>query len=282
MKRQQENPEENPILKKSKVEEKPKEAATTITVVLLDIEGTTTPISFVHDVLFPFVRQNLKKHLDQNWGTSELDDDIDCLRNFGKESKDESDSFIIPEKDKDEIISSVCSSVNALMDKDRKVTPLKQLQGHIWNGGYKSGDLKGIVYEDVLEALNKWKTSKVKIYIYSSGSIAAQKLLFGYSDQGDLLSYFSGHFDTTIGSKLESPSYLKIRDQILGEKGDIKKILFVTDNIEEANAATNVEMNCALSVRPGTKELPADCPFSQITSFLQLFNDNYSFEPFEK
>jgi 2,3-diketo-5-methylthio-1-phosphopentane phosphatase len=132
------------------------------------------------------------------------------------------------------------------------------------------------IYEDVLPTFTRWKEKEIPIYIYSSGSIQAQKLLFGCSEKGNLLPYLAGHFDTTIGSKLESSSYRKIFETISAEQSQLPKlrieeVLFVTDNINEAFAAQQVAMSVVLSVRPGNKDLPSTCPFKKIHSFEQLF-----------
>jgi len=215
--------------------------------------------------------------LNDNWGSSELIADIDSLRKLSEELA--GDIFkaipILSENDanKNDLIQSVVAFVNQLMDEDRKVGPLKQLQGHIWLAGYQQGTIKGEVYDDVIEAMDKWNTSSSNVYIYSSGSIAAQKLLFGYSDHGDLLKNLKGHFDTTIGSKLEGTSYSKIVEDIFGIEGNPQDALFVSDNFDEVKAAVSINMNSVIAVRKGNKELPADCPYKTCESFVGLFDD---------
>jgi enolase-phosphatase E1 len=194
------NVEDETLVQKKAKEEKEivADSKPKIKVVILDIEGTTTPITFVHDVLFPFVRVNLEKHLIDNWASKELSADIDALRKLSEELAGDVVKAIpvLSENDenKNDLIKSVVVFVNQLMDEDRKVGPLKQLQGHIWLAAYQQGTIKGEVYDDVIEAMDGWNKSSTNVYIYSSGSIAAQKLLFGYSDHGDLLKKFERAF----------------------------------------------------------------------------------------
>ncbi|KAK3718786.1 hypothetical protein QZH41_014038 [Actinostola sp. cb2023] len=168
--------------------------------------------------------------------------------------------------------TSVVKSVLWLMDADRKVTALKQLQGHIWKKAYEDGEIKGEVYDDVVPALDKWTSSGYKVYIYSSGSVVAQKLLFRYSNKGDLLKYFSGHFDTKIGLKVESESYQNIAKSI-GE--DAGGILFVTDVVKEVSAATEAGISTVISIRPGNAPLTKKDKqtYKTITSFDELIED---------
>ena len=243
--------------------------------VLLDIEGTTTPISFVTEVLFPYVRREVRDYLTKRWEEDEVQNDIEALRqqSIADQQDDSINVSLIAENgSKEDIIESVAKNVEEQMDLDRKITPLKQLQGHMWKFGYQSGELKGVVYDDVVEAFKKWNEKQIPIYIYSSGSIAAQKLLFGNSTHGDLLPFISGHFDTTSGLKVESTSYKRIC-------GDIKltpqEVLFVTDSLKELQAATRENLQLRLSIRPGNAPVE-DTSFESIRSFDELFNNiNY-------
>jgi len=256
-----------------------------IKVVLLDIEGTTTSISFVSEVLFPYVRHELSNFLDRHFDSDETQADIEALRQLSKSDLSAGvDSAVqIPEagSDKSAIKDAVCKNVFAQMDVDRKSTALKQLQGHIWRHGFESKELQGDLYDDAMEAFKFWKSHHIPIYIYSSGSIAAQKLLFGYNKNGDLSSFLVDHFDTTIGSKVEEESYHKIFDQIL--KSNLvpnltkKEVLFGTDNIKEAIAADKAGLSTILSVRPGTAPLPADHPFHAVTTFAD-FSKYFNFQ----
>ncbi|XP_022105352.1 enolase-phosphatase E1-like isoform X2 [Acanthaster planci] len=203
-----------------------------IKVILLDIEGTTTPITFVKDVLFPYVREKVEEYLDSHWDEQECQDDIKELRDQAILDKDLEGVVTIPEEVEDGTSSStlvkqaVVQSIHWLMAADRKVTALKQFQGHMWRSGYKEKKLVGEIYSDVLPAIKQWLRKSKKVYIYSSGSVEAQKLLFGHTKYGSLLELFSGHFDTKTGLKVEKESYLKIAAEI---GCDPHEILFLTD-----------------------------------------------------
>lgn len=275
-----------------------------ISTVLLDIEGTTTSISFVIDDLFPYVRNNVEKYLNTHWETEETQEDLKLLRELSVEdNKNRVDgAVLIPsegEASKSEILKAVVKNVLWQMDGDRKSKPLKSLQGHMFPEAYESGTIRGHVYPDVIPCIEKWKKAGTRMNIYSSGSILAQKLLFKYSEFGDLTPNFTKHFDTTTGSKLEAKSYEIIADQLLkdikesdpsnnnqsetqnskentenfdDQKKDRKKILFITDNYLEAVAASESGLSVCLSVRPGTKELPKDNQYPVINSFEELWS----------
>jgi len=226
-------------------------------VVLLDIEGTTTPISFVRETLFPFAVNKLDAFVDDSESDpkrkKKLDEHISAFREI-------KDVTIPPDSsDRKTVLDAFKDAVKSLIAADSKVTPLKSLQGSIWEAGYKDGSLRGPVYDDVVEALKTWQESGVKVYIYSSGSIAAQKLLYGYSEHGDLLRFLSGHFDTTSGHKQEAASYTGIHKVISqgvpSIKDDLAKVLFLSDIVKEVEAAQNAGMSVALLERPGNGPL---------------------------
>jgi 2,3-diketo-5-methylthio-1-phosphopentane phosphatase len=250
----------------------------TIKVVLLDIEGTTTSISFVADVLFPYARRELVSFLERTFDSAETQADIEELRKLAKIDLSSGNTEIvqIPEAgaEKSVVLDSAIKNVLAQMNSDRKTTALKQLQGHIWRHGFESGELQGDLYDDVLEAFKNWKGS-IPIFIYSSGSIAAQKLLFGYNKHGNLSNYLIDHFDTTIGSKLEAESYNRIFDAIIksGVVANLtkKEVLFATDNIKEAIAADEAGISTVVSIRPDTAPLPAEHKFHTSTSFADFW-----------
>lgn len=177
--------------------------------ILLDIEGTTSSIAFVADVLFPYARAHLPDYV-----VAHAEEVAPILAE-------------VPGPDK-------VATLLAWIDEDRKATPLKTLQGMIWQQGYADGTLKGHVYPDTPEALHRWYTAGVAIYIYSSGSIAAQKLIFGHSIAGDLTAMLSGYFDTTTGPKREAESYARIAAAI---RVAPEHILFVSDMQAEVDAA---------------------------------------------
>lgn len=253
-----------------------------IKVVLLDVEGTTTSISFVADVMFPYARREVAKFLDSTFDSAETQADIEALRKLAQEdlAAGQTETVQIPAagSPKAEVVEAAIKNVFAQMDKDRKSTALKQLQGHIWHHGFVSGEMQGDIYDDALEAFKKWKPT-TPIFIYSSGSIAAQKLLFGYNKHGNLGEYLKGHFDTTIGSKLEKQSYNNIYDEIIKQYPGVEKkqILFGTDNIKEAIAADEAGFSTFLSIRSDTAPLPENHPFHAVTSFADVWQW-YSFE----
>ncbi|XP_068683865.1 enolase-phosphatase E1-like isoform X1 [Montipora capricornis] len=235
-------------------------------VVLLDIEGTTTPITFVKDILFPHAKKNVRGFLERNWDTAQCKEDVLALKVQAEKDKDMDGVVSIPDFNessqcldlngdkisKDSIINALVKNVIWQMNSDRKTTALKQLQGHIWKEGYDNGEIKGEIYDDVITALKHWTSNNIKIYIYSSGSVDAQKLLFGNSKFGDLLQYINGHFDTTVGAKTESKSYKTISEAIATKPS---RILFVTDVTKEARAASEAGFTTAISVRPGNAVL---------------------------
>ena len=207
--------------------------------ILTDIEGTTTSVSFVYDVLFPYFREHIWD-LRNMTGIAEVD-------NAFAETK-----AIVLKEDGIELKSTeeIIEKLNQWCDEDRKITPLKTLQGLLWKIGYEKGVLKGHVYDDVPIALDKWNRMSLKIGVFSSGSVEAQKLIFGYSIKGDLTPYFSNYFDTKTGMKRETETYSKIA-QIINFQPN--KILFLSDIVEELEAAEKAGFQTIQLVRPGTK-----------------------------
>ncbi|KAK4779220.1 hypothetical protein SAY86_006748 [Trapa natans] len=241
--------------------------------VVLDIEGTTTPISFVTEVLFPYARDNVGRHLDLTYGTPETIDDIKLLRAQVEEDLVKGIAGAVPippdEAGKEEVIASVVSNVDAMIKADRKITALKQMQGHIWRTGFDSKELEGVVFDDVPEALEKWHSLGIKVYIYSSGSRLAQRLIFGNTNHGDLRKYLCGYFDTAVGNKRETQSYGEIFESLGVDKPS--DVLFITDVHQEATAAKDAGLEVVVSVRPGNAPLPQNHGFKTITSFLEVW-----------
>lgn len=239
-------------------------------VVMLDIEGTTTPITFVHDILFPYVTDNATRFLLQTWDEPDTKADVAAL--VAQHKQDQADGVNPPALDetqgKEQLVEALTSYVKWNVKADRKIGPLKQLQGHMWLQGYESGELKALVYDDVPPCLDRLRARGVRVGIYSSGSRQAQKLLFQYSDKGDLREYLSVYFDTKIGHKREVGSYKEIVQSLGVDSG--KDVLFVTDVIEEAQAAEAAGFDTVLSVRPGNKPLPDSHHFHTIRSFAEL------------
>jgi enolase-phosphatase E1 len=200
-----------------------------IQVVLLDIEGTTTPIDFVTKTLFPYARSRYHSFLA---GNSTSPDIQEIITRLWLSYENEVPALSCWPKQDD--IAGATNYLMYLTDHDRKLTPLKDLQGKIWHTGYEDNSLKGEMYDDVLPALQAWQAQKRTIAIYSSGSIAAQKLIFGYSNVGDLTPYISAYFDTTTGAKIEASSYQKIANHL---KVKPEEIYFYSDNPKEVQAA---------------------------------------------
>ncbi|KAF7394748.1 hypothetical protein HZH66_007922 [Vespula vulgaris] len=223
------------------------------TTILVDIEGTTTSISFVKETLFPYVRENLKKYIDTNWDDDKFKQDYHKLKEQAKKDEEDKVEGFIPivDSNMEEEKESLMKNILWQMDNDRKTGALKQLQGHMWQEAYKSTAIKGHVYDDVPKALESWMNDGKKIYVYSSGSVEAQKLLFGNSEQGDLLKYFSGFFDTEIGAKQECDSYKNILSKI-GEKPD--NVIFLTDIVREAAAAKEAGLLPVIVIREEPEE----------------------------
>ncbi|GAB9469822.1 hypothetical protein Gpo141_00007088 [Globisporangium polare] len=240
--------------------------------VLLDIEGTTTPITFVHDVLFPFAKNNVESFLKDTWASATTQANVTALREQAQQDATDgvSSPSILTEGavDHEQVVRSLVEYVHWNIKADRKIGALKQLQGHIWDLGYKSGELKAQVYEDVPGFLQRMEEKRIRVGIYSSGSRQAQKSLFQYSDKGDLRKYLSVYFDTKVGHKRETRSYEEMLQSLGVDSG--KDVLFVTDIIEEAEAATQAGVDAVLSVRPGNTPLPASHPYRTIRSFAEL------------
>src|SRR6267378_1358305 len=230
-------------------------ALTGIRAILLDIEGTTTPIEFVQHVLFPYARARVHDSLEQR--------DVAALR---VEYQSEPPHADLPAWDAANERASAEAYVYWLMDRDRKSTALKALQGRIWEAGYRAGELKGkgAVYRDVRPALARWQKAGKRIAIFSSGSIQAQRNLFANTTDGDLSSFLSGYFDTTTGSKREATSYRQIAATLGQEPRDV---LFISDVTAELDAARAAGMQTALCVR-GAGSPDTDHP--RIRSFAEL------------
>lgn len=247
-----------------------------VNIIMLDIEGTTTSISFVKEELFPYVRRELKTFLEETWDSEETQKDVDALRRQIDEdvSAGQAGSQRLPAGgEREDLVPVLVKNVMAMMDADRKVSPLKTLQGHMWRHAYHKGIISGHVYEDVPGALKSWKSQGKTLVVYSSGSVEAQKLLFGHSCFGDMLHLFSDHFDTSVGPKVETESYKKIVQQL---RCAPEKVLFLTDLAKEAWAAKRAGLPVVLSIREGTAPLtPEDeAAFPAITSFTQLLDDD--------
>ena len=232
-----------------------------ITAVLLDIEGTTTPIDFVYKVLFPYARAHVKDYLEAHLKSKELQPDIASLL---EENAEDSGRGLEPPllvgPAERVTADALTAYIHWLMDADRKTTALKSIQGKIWNDGYQRGDLRGEVFEDVPRAFKRWREQGREICIYSSGSVLAQKLLFSHTKAGDLTPFISDYFDTNLGAKRDPESYRRIIARLEGSPSDI---VFVSDVVAELDAARSAGLEAVLCVRPGNE--PQTAPFAHRT-----------------
>lgn len=209
-------------------------------VLLLDIEGTVSPVAFVYDVMFPYIREHVAAFLEARWEEPDVQSAVTLVGQDLEVAEDtswpEGDTLSARQK-------VVTQAVNDLMDRDAKVTGLKQLQGLIWKDGFHSGHLVAELFPDVLPKLEQFHAAGIPLYIYSSGSIGAQKLFFGHTSQGNLLDRLAGHFDTTSGNKKESRSYQRISEEI---GLPAQQICFVSDVVAELDAAQQAGMRTVL------------------------------------
>lgn len=234
---------------------------------LLDIEGTTTPVSFVYDVLVPYAREHVADFLKRHHDDPEVDEDLDSL--YAEHARDREGGLAPPpwpEGPHRGKSGPIVAYVTWLMDQDRKSTGLKSLQGRIWKEGYRQGSLRGQVYPDVPPAFDRWTRQRRDICIYSSGSVQAQKLLFAHTDYGDLTSHLRAYFDTRTGPKKDSRSYRLIA-QAVSLSPDA--VFFLSDSLEELDAAQTSGMKTALVAREGHPAPPATHPV--LTTFSQVF-----------
>lgn len=207
--------------------------------ILTDIEGTSTSVKFVYDVLFPYFRSHI----------GELRDLVaqESVQTAFRQTVELAASL---ENKKLNSIDDIINTLYRWSEEDRKITPLKTVQGILWQNGYESGEIKGHVYEEVADSLKSWKEKGLELGIFSSGSIAAQKLIFGFSEAGDLTAYFTHYFDTTTGGKREMETYPKIADAV---NVPAEAILFLSDIVEELEAAKAAGFQTVQLVRPGTE-----------------------------
>jgi enolase-phosphatase E1 len=234
-----------------------------IQAIVLDIEGTTTPVGFVYDVLFPFARTHLCEYLDHA-DAEHLHEPIRRLR--AEWSADVAQGPGPPQWSPANEAQGAQAYVEWLMDRDRKSPGLKLLQGQIWEQGYAAGLLHGEVFPDVPPALQRWRDTGVAVAIYSSGSTLAQRLLFGSTRQGDLTALISRFFDTEVGAKVAAESYIRIGRELACPVG---QLLFVSDVSEELNAAREAGCEALLCVRPGNRSQPEDT-YTTIRSFEEI------------
>ncbi|MCT4560681.1 MAG: acireductone synthase [Crocinitomicaceae bacterium] len=205
--------------------------------VLTDIEGTTTSVDFVFETLFPYFRENRRQLLELT--------DVPVVRQILDEVKriaaEEGVSISSDE--------AAVELLNTWSMEDRKITPLKDAQGILWDKGYRTGELKGHVYADVAPVLETWSKQGLSMGVFSSGSVPAQKLIFGFSVAGDLTPYFSNYYDTKTGGKREEQTYYLIAEDL---KLEPSEILFLSDIKEELEAAAKAGFQTCQLVREKT------------------------------
>ena len=221
-----------------------------IKAIVTDIEGTTSSITFVKDVLFPYAREHMGDFIQAHAAEPTVSQQLDAVREMvGREISDE----------------QVVGQLLQWIDEDRKVTPLKSLQGMIWEAGYREGDFKGHIFEDAARNLQAWQEAGVRLYVFSSGSVQAQKLLFMHTSFGDMTPLFSGYFDTNIGAKQDVTAYRHIVDALDVEPSEI---LFLSDIKAELDAAREAEMHTCWLVREG--DLNPGAEHRQVASFDEI------------
>lgn len=229
--------------------------------VLLDIEGTTTPIDFVYRKLFPYAKEHLNEFLDAHSEDPEVRKCLNELQQIYSRTYG-ADSVKDGRIDSTELRNFIIS----LIDSDSKATALKDLEAMIWNSGYATGELKGEVYPDVPSAIRRWHDSGIVVCIYSSGSVPAQKAIFSTTSYGDLTRYIFSYFDTNIGPKSRPESYERISGLIGVEPA---RIAFVSDSLNELQAAEISGYMTFLSVRPGMNH-SGDAKYRVIRNFSEL------------
>ncbi|UWS30157.1 acireductone synthase [Erwinia pyrifoliae] len=221
-----------------------------IRAIVTDIEGTTSDIRFVHQILFPYARENLPSFISGNQQQPAVAQVLDQLR---------------AEVDRPQAtVQELIHVLFGFMAEDRKSTALKALQGMVWRDGYLNGSFTGHLYPDVLPALQRWQQQGLALYVYSSGSVAAQKLLFGYSDAGDITGLFSGYFDTHVGAKREADSYRNIASQI---GLPAQQLLFLSDIHQELDAARDAGWHTVQLIRGDADNASRH---RQVTDFEQI------------
>ncbi|MDP2714173.1 acireductone synthase [Rheinheimera sp.] len=217
--------------------------------IITDIEGTTSRISFVTEVLFPYAARELPGFIRANATEAAVAAELDACRSLMQQP--------------DATVDAIIEQLQQWIAEDQKITPLKAMQGMVWQQGYQSGAFSGHLYQDAFAALTRWQQQGIKLYVYSSGSVQAQQLLFQYSDFGDLTPLFSGYFDTRIGAKRDISSYAAILQQL---QLPPKQVLFLSDVTAELDAAKVLGIATVQLIRDGQSpsEHPAVSSFTQI------------------
>lgn len=221
-----------------------------IKAIVADIEGTTSSLSFVKEVLFPYAREHIGEYVRRHAAEGKITALINDVRMAAGEDLD---------------LDGVVAQLEQWIDEDRKISALKTLQGLLWETGYQQGDFQGHIYEDARQKLEQWQREGIRLFVYSSGSVYAQKLLFGHTKYGDLNKWFSGYFDTQVGAKTETASYQNIVKAI-GCEAD--EILFLSDIEAELDAAHTAGMRVIWLVRDSEPDKKSAHP--QVKNFTDI------------
>jgi len=230
-------------------------------VILLDIEGTVSPLAFVHEVMFPYARTRLVSHLAAHWNEPAVQAAVEQMASDAGHASFAQWCSAALQPD-----AFAADEARKLMDADVKATGLKMLQGLIWEQGFRDGALRSTLFDDVPAALQAWHAAGIDLRIYSSGSVHAQKLFFAHTEAGDLTPLFSGYYDTTIGSKREAASYTTIAADC---QTTAESILFISDVVAELDAAHQAGLQTMLAIRPGNV-LPSKHDHRIIRSFRDI------------
>jgi enolase-phosphatase E1 len=239
---------------------------------ILDVEGTLGSLSYVQDTLFPYASSHMKDYIYQNIESNPkvikiIDEVLEIIKNEGVEG------INFSEGEEQVMEAEVNTAIQAMLiwtKNNQKIKPLKDLQGMIWHEGCVAGDLKAHLYPDVEDFLVKTSASGVPIYIYSSGSVQAQKLYFKFNMAGDLTPYISGYYDTAIGLKQEAKSYLKIFKDLQDSVESIKEVVFISDHPDEIKAAKEAGMSARLIRRAEDYPDQLELKKAEIHSFSEL------------
>ena len=241
-----------------------------VSTILLDVEGTATPIDFVYQTLFPYAHSHAAEFLMHHRSSPDVRLDVDAL--YREHEEDTRQGLNPPMLQNPEEPKSFVPYVAWLIERDRKSPPLKSLQGKIWAEGYVSGELRSQVFDDVPSAFKRWQQQRKTIAIFSSGSVLAQRLLFTHTMAGDLTGYLSAYFDTTVGAKTDPASYRKIASTL---RCPPSEIVFLSDLVRELDAAVIAGLRTLLCERPGNHPQPAN--IHKVTrTFDEVFPENQS------
>ncbi|MGA1004558.1 acireductone synthase [Vulcanococcus sp.] len=239
-----------------------------ITHILLDIEGTTCPVSFVAEVLFPYASSSLQRYLEEHQDEAEIKSLLQGVEMVWKEDVHPEAIALLDAQGQDSPIGikATAQYLKQLIQRDIKLTELKDLQGRIWRSGYASGELIAPLFGDIPEALNRWHDAGLTLAGYSSGSVPAQKLLYGHCQAGDLRPLFQHWFDTKTGIKQAKESYLTIAQSMGTAPSDV---LFISDALQELEAADAAGMKTLFSDREGNPARDAG-RFARISDYSRL------------